>query len=154
MLFIAVGAVAATGATSGLITAFVVVALVIAVVLALLGWGVMRSVRLELDGRRIDAAIEEAIAATGSSLTDLTCGCGHDHNPDELHVTDDPCSHDGQGHQCSQTCDTCVFSRLQATADAERIETDAVRTTTGAATGGAHARRPQPGPRRPQPTRR
>src|SRR4051812_27275246 len=69
MLFIAVGAVAATGATDGLVKAFVAVALVVAVLLALMAWGVLRSVRLEDADRRVEAAIE---AAVGRSM----CDCG------------------------------------------------------------------------------
>jgi len=137
MLFLAVGAVAATEATNGLITAFVVIAVLVAVVLALIGWGVMRSIRLEQHERDLDAAIEAAVAAQGSTLRDLTCGCGHDHDPDVLHVPDDPCAHDGGGHECSRTCDTCVLSRLTRTAGNEQLG-DRPRPTP------APARRPLP----------
>lgn len=134
MLFIAVGAVAATGADNGVVKAFVVVSLLIALLLGLMAWGVLHSVRVDLAERDLDAAIEAAVAAHGTSL----CDCGHEHDPDELHFTDGEgqhltgsnrpaCAHDGAGVDCAHSCDTCVFA------------------------GAAAARRPSPGPRRPSP---
>jgi hypothetical protein len=109
VLFIAVGAVAATGASSGVVKTFVVIALLVAVLLALLAWGVARSVKLDLAEQRLDAAIDQAVTARGGS----PCDCGHDHDPDELHVTDDPCANDGAGHDCTHTCDTCILAKLR-----------------------------------------
>lgn len=134
MLFLAVGAVAATGANNGVVKAFVVVALLIAALLALMAWGVLHSVKADLAERRLDAAIEAAVAAQGASL----CDCGHEHDPDELHFVDGEgqhvtgsnhapaCAHDGTGTDCAHSCDTCVFAS-------------------------AAPRRPAPGPRRPSP---
>jgi hypothetical protein len=145
MLFIAVGAVAATGATTGLIKAFVVIALGGALLLALMAWGVLRSVKADLSARRLDAAIEEALAAGGARM----CDCGHDHDPDELHFTDGEgqhltgrsatCAHDGTGTDCTHSCDTCVLAALRPAVD-ESAESG--------------RRRPQPGPRRPSPSPR
>src|SRR5205823_3482073 len=72
MLFVAVGAVAATGATTAIIKGFVIIALLVAVLLGFIAWGVLHSVRLDLADRRLDAAIEAAVAASGQSM----CGCG------------------------------------------------------------------------------
>lgn len=148
MLFLAVGAVAATGQSTTVVDVFVVIALIIALMLALLAWGVLHSITLDRaavrsvdEGRRIDAAIEQALAEQGGGLT---CGCGHDHDPDELHVTDDPCSRDGSGHECSHTCDTCVFSRLRAVPGSAALDGGAAEPSRPA---------PRPGVGRPMPSR-
>ena len=135
MLFIAVGAVAATGADTGLIKAFVVIALLTAIVLALIAWGVLRSVKIDQVDRRLDAAIEAAVKARGGQM----CDCGHEHDPDEMHIVDAPaqeaCAHDGSGADCTHSCATCVLAALRpAPAAADR--------------------RPMPGPRRPSPVPR
>lgn len=117
VLFIAVGAVAATGASTGIVRAFVVIALLVAVMLALLGWGVAHSVKLDLVEKELDTAIEQAVLARGGSM----CDCGHEHDPTELHLvgdeqagrTDDSCAHDGAGAGCTHTCDTCVLAGLR-----------------------------------------
>lgn len=122
MLFVAVGAVAATGASTGMIKAFVVIALLVAVFLALMAWGVLRSVRLDVAAQRLDAAIDDTLRAHGAQV----CGCGHEHDADELSVvdadpehdqnvrhavaTEEPCAHDGSGLACSHSCTTCVLA--------------------------------------------
>lgn len=123
VLFVAVGAVAATGASSAALQVFVAVAIVAGLLLALMSWGIMRSVTLERSGADLDALITEAVERSGGSM----CDCGHEHDPTELHVTDDPCEKDGHGHECTHTCETCVLQTL---------------------------RRPSPGARRPSPTPR
>jgi hypothetical protein len=137
-LFIAVGAVAATGATSAAIKAFVIIALLIAFVLGMVALGVLRSIRLDLAEQRLDAAIADVVQARGGSM----CSCGHDHDPTEMHVVrddhaqhvnGDACAHDGSGADCSHSCDTCVLAALRPP---------------------PAARRPQPGPGRPSPARR
>lgn len=157
VLFIAVGAVAATGTRTTVVTVFVVIAFVIALLLALMAWGVLHSISLDLRtvqaagaGRRIDAAIEQALAEQGGSA--IGCGCGHDHDPDELHVTDDPCSRDGGGHECSQTCDTCVLSRLRAVPESAALDA-AATSATRRDMGSSPRPTPGPAPRRPMPTR-
>jgi hypothetical protein len=119
MLFIAVGAVAATGASTTVVKAFVVIALVIAVALGLMAWGVLHSVKLDVGGQRLDAALEAAVVARGATM----CDCGHEHDPDELHFTDgegqhltgNACSHDGSGTDCTHSCDTCVLATMKRT---------------------------------------
>jgi hypothetical protein len=136
MLFIAVGAVAATGAETAIIKTCVVVALLVAVLLGLMAWGVLRSVKLDAADRRLDAAIEQAVRAQGGQM----CDCGHEHDPDELHFTDgegqhltgQACAHDGTGADCAHSCDTCVLASLRPA-------------------GATEPRRPSPAPRRPSP---
>ena len=48
------------------------------------------------------------------------CGCGHDHDPDEMHVTngrhgsaDESCAHDGSGTDCTHNCVSCVMRALR-----------------------------------------
>lgn len=108
VLFIAVGTVAATGAGTAVVTTFVVIALAVAIVLALIAWGLINSIRNDLAEARLDAAIDEAVAARGGT----SCGCGHDHDPTVLHVPDDPCDRDGHGSGCTHSCDTCVLATL------------------------------------------
>ncbi|WP_375479388.1 hypothetical protein [uncultured Jatrophihabitans sp.] len=153
VLFVAIGAVAATGLSSGLVLSFVVIAFVLALVLALMSWGVAISIKDEIAERRLDDALEAALAAHGAAGGGgggRVCGCGHEHDPDELHIVDqddaadagpaagavaaDVCAHDGAGADCAHSCDTCVL----AGARADDLAQD----------------RPRPAPaRRPSPTR-
>ena len=107
VLFVAVGAVTATEPSSPALTAFLVIALLVAVVLALMGWGVANSVKRDLAEQRLDEAIEQAVGKRS------LCSCGHDHDPDELHVVDDPCARDGTGRDCTHSCDTCVLAAMR-----------------------------------------
>lgn len=111
VLFVAVGAVAATGRGSAAAPVFSAVALVIAALLALMAWGVQHSIKIDLAEQRLDRAIEDAIAARGGNV--LACGCGHEHDPGELHVTDADCAHDGSGAACTHDCETCVLAALR-----------------------------------------
>jgi hypothetical protein len=126
MLFIATGTVAATGADTAAIKSFVAIALTIALVLGLLAWGVLRSIKLDLDAQQLDATIEAAVRASGQRM----CGCGHEHDPTELHVVaaeDGPddasgCSHDGAGVDCAHSCDTCVLAAMRPSPHRTRVE--------------------------------
>jgi hypothetical protein len=126
MLFIAVGAVAATGATTALVKGFVIVALLVAVLLGLMAWGVLHSIKLDLGDRALDAAIEQAVQASGRSM----CGCGHEHDPDELHFVDGEgqhltgakCAHDGTGTDCTRSCDTCVLAAMRPSPNRTRAD--------------------------------
>jgi hypothetical protein len=163
MLFVAIGAVAATGATTAVVKAFVVIALVVAALLGLMAWGVLHSVRLDVAERRLEDAIAEAVAAQGGSL----CSCGHEHDPTELHFTDAACAHDGTGTDCTRSCDSCVLAAARPVATARSRESAgvrsdaaapgpaaALRSEAAALEPGAAARRPSPAPRRPSPVRR
>ena len=88
---------------------FAALGFAVAAVLALLAWGLMRSISIDLADRDLDRAIESAVARSGGSM----CDCGHDHDPDEMHVTDS-CKHDGSGAACAHDCDTCVLAGLRA----------------------------------------
>ncbi len=126
VLFVAVGAVAATGPGTVIIRSFVVVALVVGLLLALLAWGVLHSVRLDTADRSIDAAIEAAVASAPRTFGQL-CNCGHEHDPTELHITDaEPtpasCEHDGSGAACAHDCTSCVFGTLRPSPNRTRAE--------------------------------
>lgn len=126
MLFVAVGAVSATSASTALVKAFVVVALLVAVVLGLMAWGVLHSVRMDVADRRLDAAIESAVKATGRSM----CDCGVEHDPDEMHFVDGEgqhlsgksCAHDGRGTDCAHSCDSCVLAAMRPSPHATRAD--------------------------------
>ena len=108
-LFAAVAAVAATGRNTPAAPVFSGIAIAVAVLLALIAWGLVRSIRLDESEARLDAAIEATVTAGGGQR----CGCGHDHDPGELHVSD-ACAHDGTGQACAHDCQTCVLSALRA----------------------------------------
>ena len=148
MLFVAVAAVSATGPDTAGMKTFVAVALVVAVLLALIGWGVIRSVHLDVAERHLDDAIVSAVRAKGGQL----CDCGHEHDPTELHVVDaepgDACAHDGTGAECAHSCDTCVLASLRPRSTAPA---PSPRPSPAPATAGRPS--PQPAPRRPAPTR-
>jgi hypothetical protein len=131
MLFVAVGAVAATGASTALVKGFVVVALLVAVLLALMAWGVLQSVKQDLTERRLDAAIEAAMAARGRSM----CDCGVEHDPTEMHLVGDEhvqsvdaCKHDGSGADCSHSCETCILAAMRPSPRATRAERMSTRS--------------------------
>ncbi len=109
VLFVAVAAVAATG-SSVAAPVFAIIAGVVAVLLALMAWGVLHSVRVDGANASVDHAIEQAITSYGGQL----CDCGHEHDPDELHITDAPaCAHDGTGQTCTHDCQTCVLVAMR-----------------------------------------
>ena len=112
VLFLAVGALAVSG--GGLAAVLLgAVALLVGVLLGLMAWGVAHSIRLAAAEQRLDQAIEDTLAAAGGSAA--LCGCGHEHDPSELHVTDaDGCAHDGAGAQCAHDCQACVLAGLRS----------------------------------------
>jgi hypothetical protein len=104
VLFIAIGVVSATGAGATSAPAFAAAAFVVATLLGLMAWGVRHSIAIDRAERRLDRAIEAAVASNGADM----CGCGHQHDPDELHVTD--CGRDGTGAACAHDCANCVLA--------------------------------------------
>jgi hypothetical protein len=121
VLFVTVGVVALTGTTPGVVRVFSSISLGIAALLALIAWGVAHSVKLDLAEQRLDAAIDAAVKAQGGA--DLTCGCGHEHDPDEMHITDaDQCAHDGTGTECAHSCESCVLAALRPSPSRTRTE--------------------------------
>jgi hypothetical protein len=127
-LFVAVGAVATTGPADGGVRAFAALAFVAATFLALTAWGLVRSVRLDAAERRLDDAIAKSVAASGVASGVGSCGCGHDHDANELHVqgataaahTATFCEQDGRGVSCSHSCEVCVLSTMRPSPDATR----------------------------------
>jgi hypothetical protein len=128
VLFVAVGIVATTGTTPGVVKVFSAIALSIAAVLGLMAWGVSHSVKLELAQLRLDRAIDEAMQAHGGSAA--MCGCGHDHDPNEMHVRTgrhetneaEACAHDGSGRDCTHNCVSCVMRALRPSPTQTREE--------------------------------
>jgi hypothetical protein len=138
-LFVAVGAVAATGPGTAVIRTFVVVALLVGILLALMAWGVLHSVRVDAAGARLDAVIEQAVAAAPQKFGQL-CTCGHEHDPTELHITDADqptpsaptaatpapsaaaCEHDGSGAACTHDCASCALGALRPSPHRTRAE--------------------------------
>jgi hypothetical protein len=101
-LFVAVGAVAATG-RDGVVYAFAGIAFLAAVLLGLAAWGVAHSIKIDQAARDLDDAIG-AVMARG----DRTCGCGHEHDPSELHVTDRPACGAATDAECAHNCEVCT----------------------------------------------
>jgi len=130
VLFAAVGLVATTGTTPGIVRVFSAIALIVALLLGGVAWGVTHSVKIDLAEERLNQAIEDAIAARGGTDagSELAGGCGHDHDHDvdEMHVTDEPCAHDGpcpvSGTECTHNCDTCVLASLRPAPTHSRAE--------------------------------
>jgi len=122
MLFLTIGTVAATGRSSAAAPVFSAVAIVIAVLLGLIAWGIVRTVRIDLAEQKLDAAIEATLAGRPEFAS--LCSCGHDHDPSELHVTDEPeaCAHDGGGAACAHDCSTCVLAALRPSPNRTRAE--------------------------------
>ena len=85
--------------------ALAVVVLLAAVTLALVAWGLVRSVALEQASSSVDAAVEAAMAAGGHQM----CDCGEAHDPDEMHITD-ACPSEGA---CNHDCATCKLTALK-----------------------------------------
>lgn len=108
-LFVAVGLVATTGTTAGVVRVFAAVSIIVAVILALTAWGVLHSIKADLAEQQLDAAIEASVRAHGGSM----CDCGHDHDPTEMHIRGDSCAHDGSGDACAHDCQSCVLAAMR-----------------------------------------
>jgi hypothetical protein len=65
----------------------------------------VRSLRLDAREARLDAAVIETLADARSGS-----GCGHDHDPTEMHVADTE-SACGAGPDCDHSCADCVLAR-------------------------------------------
>lgn len=117
-LFLVVGAVTVTDAATVAFKVFAGVALVTGLVLAMMSWGVVTSVRQATGERRLDAAVEDALAAAPpAARRQFRCGCGQEHDPTEMHIVDaepaEACAHDGTGTACTHSCDTCALAALR-----------------------------------------
>ena len=139
VLFVTVGIVATTGSTPGVVRVFSTVALSIAALLGLIAWGVSHSIKVDLAEERLDHAIDETLRAHGGRAA--MCGCGVEHDPDEMHVRGadgsvqplarggrhdldetEACSHDGSGTECTHNCVSCVLRTLRPSPTQTREE--------------------------------
>lgn len=125
MLFIAVGVVGAAGPATALVKGFAAVALLVALLLGLMAWGVLRSIKQDLHERQLDAVIAATMASRGRSL----CDCGVEHDPTELYLVGDEyvnsvdaCQHDGTGTDCAHSCDECVLAAMRPSPHTPRVE--------------------------------
>jgi hypothetical protein len=105
VLLVAVGVLPWTGSAPTALRVLSVVVLVVAAVAGLVAWGLLTSVRADVDEARLDAAVIEAVEAAGFG----GCDCGHEHDPDEMHITD-ACP---SGDSCNHDCATCKLSALK-----------------------------------------
>jgi hypothetical protein len=108
-LFLAIGAVSLTGRGEASEFAFAALAFVLATGLGVVAWGMHRSVQVDQAELALDTAVQETLARSGRRGG--LCDCGHDHDPNELHVTDAECSHDGTGTECAHNCEFCLLAR-------------------------------------------
>jgi multisubunit Na+/H+ antiporter MnhG subunit len=102
-LLAAMGVLPWVGDAPGAVRVFSIVALVAAVVVALVAWGLLASAATDRAETRLDAAIASAVAEAGGA-----CDCGHEHDPDEMHITD--AASCPSGGTCTHSCDTCVLA--------------------------------------------
>ncbi|HEY7047086.1 MAG TPA: hypothetical protein VH373_07685 [Jatrophihabitantaceae bacterium] len=105
VLLVAVGVLPWAGSAPTALRVLSVVVLVAAVVVALIGWGLLAGVRADTTEARVDAAIIEAVEAAGFA----GCDCGVEHDPDEMHITD-ACPSEGT---CGHDCATCKLAALK-----------------------------------------
>lgn len=117
VLCVAMGVVATTGRAQTIIRIFSAVMLIVAALLGLAAWGVVRSIQADLAEQRLDAAV----AASGGEA--LSCDCGHDHDVSETTVTDrNICGHDGAGTECAHDCNSCVLASMRPSPTKSRAE--------------------------------
>ena len=100
-LLVAVGIVPWVGSAPGTVRVFSTIALAAAVLLGLVAWGLLTSIRADTAESQLDAAINSAADSAGFG----GCDCGHEHDPDEMHVTD-ACP---SGDACAHDCATCLL---------------------------------------------
>ena len=97
-LLVAIGVLLWVSLTSAGLRVMSVVALVAGLTLALVSWGLLASAGADRAEARLDAAVSSTVADAGFD-------CGHDHDPDEMHVAD-PCP---SGDACAHDCATCML---------------------------------------------
>lgn len=107
VIMVAVFAVSWMRPAPGFVRLVTTVALLGAIVLGLMSWGLLRSMQLDQAEARLDAAAARELSRSGGF------DCGHDHDADELHVTDaDPTCE--RGAACDHSCAACVLGRGRA----------------------------------------
>jgi len=93
-LLVAIGVLPWVSVASTGLRVMSAVALVAGLTLALVSWGLLASAGADRAEARLDAAIASTVA---------DAGCGHDHDPDEMHVAG-ACP---SGDACAHDCATC-----------------------------------------------
>jgi len=106
-LFLAVGVLALAGDMNWFVRVLGVIVLIGAVVLALITWGLLNSIRVDRYADEFDAEMAAAIAEH-----DATCGCGESHDTDRTDIVG--CGHDGAGTDCARDCSTCTLAALKS----------------------------------------
>jgi hypothetical protein len=104
-LFLAVGVIALVGDVNVIVKVLGVIALVGGVILGLVAWGLLNSIRVDRYAAELDAEIAAAIAEH-----DATCNCGHNHATEPAKT----CAGDGTGANCTKTCATCTHSAVKS----------------------------------------
>ena len=108
-LFVAIGILPWTAPAPTGVRASAVAALIAGILIALIAWGLARSVRL--DARHAaEARLDSVLAAAGGG-----CDCGHDHGAEghDVTVVAPDCAGNGEGTECAHSCDACVLSQLR-----------------------------------------
>jgi hypothetical protein len=91
-LLVAIGVLPWVSVASAGLRVMSVVALVAGLTLALVSWGLLASAGADRAEARLDAAVASTIAGFD---------CGHDHDPDEMHVAGACPSGDACAHDCA-----------------------------------------------------
>jgi hypothetical protein len=102
---VAVGVLPWLAATTPGVRAFATITLAVAVLVALIAWGLLHSTTL--DARRTAEADLDSTLVDLASEAGAGCDCGHEHDPGELHVTDAGCV--PTAPDCPHTCATCTL---------------------------------------------
>lgn len=105
-LFLAVGVIALVGDVNWFVKVLGVIVLLGAVVLGLVTWGVLNSIRVDRYAAEFESEMAQAIAEH-----DATCGCGESHDMDHMDTV--ACEHDGAGKDCAHNCSTCTLAALK-----------------------------------------
>ncbi len=102
-LLVAVGVLPWVAPAPVVVRVLATLALLLGAFCALVAWGLARSLRLQRHEAALDAAVAEAVVASGRQ----TCDCGHEHDPEEMRVM--PACERAQ--ECDHSCESCVLSR-------------------------------------------
>jgi hypothetical protein len=94
-LLVAIGVLPWVSVASAGLRVMSIVALIAGLTLALVSWGLLASAGADRAEARLDAAVASTIAGFD---------CGHDHDPDEMHVAG-ACP---SGDACAHDCATCL----------------------------------------------
>jgi hypothetical protein len=108
-ILVVAGTLPWTAHTAVLVRVLAIAVFAAGVLIGLVAWGLHHSIALDrrhAAEAEFDAALIEAAGPAGA------CGCGHAHDPEELHIVD-ACEHDGDGERCERNCESCVLATLR-----------------------------------------